>query len=420
MVLDRLAADVQAVADLRVGQAVAEEGEHLGLPLGQDLAPLGPRARRSSQFPEQGGGGVGVSRRLQPFEGLQSGRGVLQRDRGPLAGHRPGQLQPGLGQLDRHLGPGERREGIVQAGSGVAGVRRHAHLAPGEGRGGLEIRTALSPGQAGEPFRGPGRVVHGTVGQLDVHQQDEEGADVGPEHPLLGQRSLEQVAGQRRPARGKVDGGQRSSAVGMVLEPLEQLGGLLEPTLAHPQIGEAHERGRAHPGIGAFEQAGSLVELELGLVPPTGGGEDPAVMGSTERRHADHVGTGDDLRRPPRPEPRPGPVRTRRTSRRRCPPRRRRRPPPRRTPRPGPGRTAPAPGRRLPVAPAPDRASPEPRTRGLGRGGAAPARVPPEGAVPGARGRFRGAPAWPASTRVRQSHPGPPPAGCRPARPIHC
>src|SRR5690242_3715186 len=63
VVLDGLAADVEAVGDLRVRQAAAEELEDLGLPPREHAAGWGARSRRGphAEGAEDGGGGVDVA-----------------------------------------------------------------------------------------------------------------------------------------------------------------------------------------------------------------------------------------------------------------------------------------------------------------------------------------------------------------------
>jgi hypothetical protein len=98
---------------------------------------------------------------------------------------------------------------------------------------------------------------------------------------------LEQVTGQGRLAAGQVEGGQGAHGVRVPVEAVQQLGRLLQPALADPQVGQA-DHGRGAPLRHApVEVAGRLEQLGLGLVPAPGCGQDAAVVGPAEG--GDHV-----------------------------------------------------------------------------------------------------------------------------------
>jgi hypothetical protein len=99
--LHGLAGDEQPLGDLRVGQADADQPQHLGLPLGQRADALRPGPDRGAERAQQGAGLVRLASRRQPFEAGQRGSGLGDRDLGGGAGEQPGELQPGLRQLGR-------------------------------------------------------------------------------------------------------------------------------------------------------------------------------------------------------------------------------------------------------------------------------------------------------------------------------
>ena len=71
----------------------------------------------------------------------------------------------------------------------------------------------------------------------------------------------------------------------MVLEALEQLGGLLQAGLPDAQVGQPDDRGLAPRRAPPVELPGRLEQLDLRLVPAAGRREDAAVMGTAERGH---------------------------------------------------------------------------------------------------------------------------------------
>jgi hypothetical protein len=106
--------------------------------------------------------------------------------------------------------------------------------------------AALVLRELGEPVRGQPGVADGTVRQLDVLRHGKYGAG-DRRHVRLRQGSLEEVAGQGGVAPGQVNRRQRPQRVGALIEPVEQFLGLLQPALARPQVGQAHQGGAAHP-----------------------------------------------------------------------------------------------------------------------------------------------------------------------------
>src|SRR5688572_4647466 len=76
VVFDRLARDVEPVADLRIRQALAEQGEYLGLAFRQRPNALGAGPDGGAQRPEHRRGLVGVTGGLQPLEALECALGL--------------------------------------------------------------------------------------------------------------------------------------------------------------------------------------------------------------------------------------------------------------------------------------------------------------------------------------------------------
>lgn len=68
VVLRRAAADVEAFADLRIGEPVGQEGKNLRLALGEWPPALEPGPAWGAERAEQLGCGVGVAQRAQALE----------------------------------------------------------------------------------------------------------------------------------------------------------------------------------------------------------------------------------------------------------------------------------------------------------------------------------------------------------------
>ena len=98
---------------------------------------------------------------------------------------------------------------------------------------------------------------------------------------------LEQLSRKRRVAPGEVEGGERGNNVRMLLESIQQLGGLLQATLADTQSREANDGGSAARRQTPVEVPGGLDQLGLCLLPASGRREDAAVVGTAEG--GDHV-----------------------------------------------------------------------------------------------------------------------------------
>ena len=83
----------------------------------------------------------------------------------------------------------------------------------------------------------------------------------------LGQRALEDVAGERDVALGQVDGRERTRRVGVAVEAVEQLLGLLEPTLPHAQVGQARQRAATQRPVAEAPEANRLGQRGVGFGP---------------------------------------------------------------------------------------------------------------------------------------------------------
>jgi len=92
----------------------------------------------------------------------------------------------------------------------------------------------------------------------------------------------------------------------MLAQALEQMAGLLQAALAHPQVGQA-DHGRLPAARHAMvEVVDGSEQFGLGLLPAPGRGQDAAVVGTAERRH--HVAVAQALCRRPYPLVGPGHV----------------------------------------------------------------------------------------------------------------
>ncbi len=119
VVFDRLATDEQAIGDLRIGQAVAEQVEHLDLAFGQmprasSRGVRGADAERSQHCRRC----IGVASGRSRPNASSAARASVIADIGPLVGERVGQLEPRVCHLDRHLRPRESGQGLAEHACG--------------------------------------------------------------------------------------------------------------------------------------------------------------------------------------------------------------------------------------------------------------------------------------------------------------
>ena len=145
VVLDRLAADVQPFGDLRVGQAVAEEGEHLGLPFVRTSATASVAV--VARTPSERSTAVAASTcraAPEPLERLQCGPGLGQRHLGTFGEQGVGELEARVRQLHRQLGPGEPGEGRAEARLRVSRAPGEADPPLGQGRGRRQVVARMS------------------------------------------------------------------------------------------------------------------------------------------------------------------------------------------------------------------------------------------------------------------------------------
>jgi hypothetical protein len=120
-----------------------------------------------------------------------------------------------------------------------------------------------------------------------VHQQRQQRRCGRAGSADLVQGSLEDLAGERGLAPGEVDCRKRARRVhvGVDLDAVEQLLGLLQTTLAHAQVGQPDQRADAQPGaLTKSPQPHGLGQGGIGLGPASGRGQHPAVMGTAEGR----------------------------------------------------------------------------------------------------------------------------------------
>jgi hypothetical protein len=112
---------------------------------------------------------------------------------------------------------------------------------------------------------------------------------------------FDQLAGERRLATGEVQGGERPRRVRALVEALEQNRGLLEPPLAHAQVGQARQHHRPAPLVSPREHPRCLVELGLRLLPAPCRCQDAPVVGAAEGADRDQVSALHELVRGPEP-----------------------------------------------------------------------------------------------------------------------
>ena len=134
------------------------------------------------------------------------------------------------------------------------------------------------------------RLVVPAGGELDVHAQREQRRGCRALRVDLGQGAFEDVVRERGLPVGEMDRGQRSGDLVPLVEPVEQLLGLLVPALSYAEIGEPDQRTDPEQrALAEAPQPDRLGERGVGLGPPAGGGEDAAVVGAAERRDRGQV-----------------------------------------------------------------------------------------------------------------------------------
>ena len=291
MVLDGLAADVEALGDLGVGQPVAEEVEHLGLALGQQAARRFVAGRWShAERPQHRRRRVGVAGRLQPLERLERGPRLGHRHLGTFGQQRVGELQPGVRHLHRHLRPGEAGERLAQARLRVAGAGGEADPPTRQRGRGQQVVTRVPGGARREPRpplprpRRPGRKRRGgrrRAGRAAGRPPCSAGRPQvqGPLEDVWRASDVSPRRGGSPPAGGRASASARRRGRRAAARP--------------PRSGPCRTRRSAKPGQRAATQR-ALPEAPqpdrfgqrgVGLGPASGGGQDPAVVRAAERRH---------------------------------------------------------------------------------------------------------------------------------------
>lgn len=145
MMLDGLAAEIETVGDAGVGQALAEERQHLAFPLREGGQPL--RADPGGPDPqpaEQGRRRVRPLLRAEGLEGAQRGARLYHRALRFRVEQRLGEQQSAPGRLVGHLQPEEPRDRRLQ-------VPRCGGSAAG-GQGGAQQALAARPDERTAPF----------------------------------------------------------------------------------------------------------------------------------------------------------------------------------------------------------------------------------------------------------------------------
>src|SRR6266542_6920672 len=201
-----LGADVQARGDLRVGQALAQEPEHLQLPLAELAEQLGPRSAAHTQPAQESRGGVGVPGGAQALEGLPGLTSLLDRpDRVAVGRQALGKRQVRTGGAMRHVQARKQIDGPFEV-SGRAGIPHRRHDAAG-GEIGFSLYSLSSrlPADLLEHLSSGGGTGMIALRELHVDEQSKEryGYEVVPAH--LVQPSMEPSGSKGSLPTGKVE-----------------------------------------------------------------------------------------------------------------------------------------------------------------------------------------------------------------------
>ena len=151
VMLGGLRRDHQALGDLRVRQALAEQREDLELARGELLVQPRPAAAGGAELAQQRRGGVGVGAGAEPFEGLQRAPGVVDRRlRLPLRCDHARDAEARAPALQGHPQTVEQLERAVEVGDGGAVAAhdadiRRGHLRRGDQVGATRARAPSRP-----------------------------------------------------------------------------------------------------------------------------------------------------------------------------------------------------------------------------------------------------------------------------------
>ncbi len=96
-------------------------------------------------------------------------------------------------------------------------------------------------------------------------------------------------------------GGERKRSLDVGVEAAQELFGFLEAALPNPQIGEPHECTRPEPAVSETPDPHGVAQRRVGFAPSAGGGEQPAIVGATERCHRGQLSAGGDVLTDPDP-----------------------------------------------------------------------------------------------------------------------
>ena len=155
--------------------------------------------------------------------------------------------------------------------------------------------------QSHEPIerdRGATVVARSDVG-IDERRPQRHGGDAGGID--LAQRPREHTDREVRLAPLEMGGGERECCLDVAVEAVQKLFGFLEAALSNPQVGEAHEGTRPKRAVSETPDPHGVAQRHVGFAPSAGGGEQPAVVRSTERCHGRQVSTGGDVLTDPDP-----------------------------------------------------------------------------------------------------------------------
>ena len=118
--LDRLAADEQAICDLGIGQPMSEQHEYLGLALVRTPEVRGVAPPPRSERPHQCADSVCLTACGQALETFECGARFDKRGAGFLRCQGPRELKVSLRELHRRLRPREARQRFAQPSTRVA------------------------------------------------------------------------------------------------------------------------------------------------------------------------------------------------------------------------------------------------------------------------------------------------------------
>jgi hypothetical protein len=259
--LDRPAADEQALSDVGVGEALAQEHQHLQLALREHADP--PRAGASRLHTERAqdrGGGIGIARGAELLEGRQRAPRLGDRGLPPAVGERPGEQETGPADIERHPEAAKGRERPLEMGD--RGLKRTAL-----DQGASERALALRDDQVGAHARAELReslgarrdILHRAQCDLGFGEQLQQGRALERLLLDLPQAAAEDRAGHSGLSLSEMDRPGHVCRRRVVLVAGEEAHRLLRPPLREAQLGELRER------LGVQRRLRCLADRECGL-----------------------------------------------------------------------------------------------------------------------------------------------------------